>query len=527
MLAAVTGHRIEFARSGDRSIAYTTVGTGPVDLVWLPAMASNLDVLLEEPCRSFVDALADFSRVLMFDRRGVGLSDEPQPTESPSSLSEWVDDFVAVTEAAGVAPTSLVCFDNGGLMGLLVSATRPDLVDHLVLVNGFPRLSNTDGYHAGYPPELGEAIAAMIERRWGHGAIPALQRSAMSDDPRWAEWWGRLERGSSGRSLAAAAWRDYWDLDVRSILSNVEAPVLLAARAGFSGTDYLERHLPNAERLTFAATDPYGYFDEPDFSILMSRMAEFVTGRPAPARSDRVLATVLFTRVSRSAASHRRAGDAAWHRLLDEHDRVARTEVTRRRGTLVRTTGDGIVAMFDTPGAALESAAALHSELGRDGTEMRAGIHAGEVELRDADIAGPAVRVAARILDLAGPGEVLVTATVKDLLGRGRATFVDRGSHLLEGLGERWQLYSAVTTAQRATGSRGRAYFGWESLTPTELEVVHEVAEGRTNPQVGTALSMSRDTVKTHLSHIFSKLGVTSRTQLAVLAARRVDEGQR
>jgi len=179
---------------------------------------------------------------------------------------------------------------------------------------------------------------------------------------------------------------------------------------------------------------------------LVSAIEHFLASvREEEVELDRVLATVLFTDVVGSTQKAAEMGDLRWQELLERHRAATRSLLARYRGTEVKTMGDGFLATFDGPARAVKCAQGICEAVKPLGLEVRAGCHTGEIELAGSDVGGIAVHIGARVGALAGPSEVLVSSTVKDLVAGSGTAFTDRGTHRLKGVPERWHLYAVAS----------------------------------------------------------------------------------
>ena len=435
----------QYARSGDVHLAYQLIGDAPRDLVFSLDWASHLEVLWEQPfVQELVSSLARFSRVLWFDMRGVGLSD--RVPGAPSAPEDWLDDVVAVMDAAGSERASLVAHGHASQMAVMAAATHPDRIDSLVLINGFARFFCADDYPAGIPIAAAEAALEQIADTWGRGTMAAVLGPSVASSPGMTEWYGRLERFSAGPGTALARMRTILELDVRELLPLVTAPTLVIqslgdmyVRAGHGR--YLAEHIPGAKLLERDSADHWPVPD-PD---LMVAVEEFITGsRVEEPAVNRVLTTVLFIDVVGSTERAAALGDLRWQALLDQFANTVERFVVAHRGLLVARAGDGILATFDGPARAIRCAWGIRDALKRVGLDVRSGLHTGEVTQRNGDVAGIAVHIGARVSEIAGPGEVLVTRTVRDLVAGSGIAFDDRGEFPLKGVAERWELYATV-----------------------------------------------------------------------------------
>jgi class 3 adenylate cyclase len=432
-----------YARSGELHIAYQVVGEGPIDLVWVPGWISNIDHYWTEPAiERYFQRLAAFSRVILFDRRGTGLSD---PVARAPTLEEQMDDVVAVLDAAGSEKAALYAQLEGGAMAVMFAASHPERTTALVLYEAMPRMSWAPDYDWAPTHEQREA---MLRQPWGDGSrIGALAPSA-AGNPRLRDWFARLERLAASPGTAAKLVMMNGQVDVRAILPQVQAPTLVLHRSQDRFVDirhshYLVEHIPDArlvelegaEALTFGAGD-----DE-----LVEEMQEFLTGARGTSDPERVLATVMFGDIVGSTERAADLGDRRWRRLLEDFGRAYERELERYRGRVVKELGDGVLATFDGPARAILCAAAVRNQARSEfGLELRAGMHTGEVEVMGDDIGGIAVHIAARVLGYAAPGELVVSGTVKDLVVGSGIPFEDRGEHELRGVPGRWRLW-AVT----------------------------------------------------------------------------------
>jgi pimeloyl-ACP methyl ester carboxylesterase len=447
-----------WATSGDLSIAYQVVGQGPPDVVFVQGFVSHVELAWEMPTFGPVYArLASFARLVVFDKRGVGLSDR---TPRLPTLEERMDDVRAVMDAAGVERAALIGISEGGPMALLFAATYPERTSALVLWATFARTSRGPDYPGGWAPEdIEQRGYEVIRSHWGTGQ--ALRRisfqDAPADDPAVLQLLARYERYSATPRVAVETLRFGAETDVRHVLGAVSAPTLVVHRTGdplipVGDGRYLAEHirgarlveLPGAFHLSAAHQD----------GPVLDAIEDFLTGTRAHAAVDRVLKTIVFTDIVASTARAAEVGDRRWRALLDAHEAAIRRELARARGVAVKTTGDGVLAAFDGPARAIRCAQAITAQARALGLAVRAGVHTGECELRGDDLAGIAVHIGARVADAAAPGEVLVTGTVRDLVAGSGIAFDDRGMHALRGVPGEWPLL-AVRPPRPEPVSRG------------------------------------------------------------------------
>ncbi len=437
--------KTQYVRSGDADIAYQVVGDGDRDIVMVFDWASHLEAVAELPdFEEFLRSLAEFARVIWFDMRGIGMSDSVDGGVMP--VESWVDDLVAVMDAAGSTTATLAAQGQAAQMAVMAAATHRDRVTSLVLVNGFARLARADDYPAGIPESLHEVVADQVEENWGTGSLAALFGPSQAGRPGLEEWWGRVERFGATPRLARARLEAVLELDVRDVLPLVPVPTLVVhsrdnayVRVGHGR--YLAEHIPGARLVERNSADHYPLPD-PD---LLGAIEEFVTGTRAGARAEeRMLATVLFVDVVGSTRHASERGDRSWTTALERFEEAARAALVPFGGTYDHSTGDGLLATFDGPARAIRCALHLRETVMRAGLDVRSGLHTGEVTRTSEGVAGLAVHIGARICDLAGPGEVLVTRTVRDLVAGSGIVFEERGEHELEGVPDTWALYAAV-----------------------------------------------------------------------------------
>jgi class 3 adenylate cyclase len=441
--------RVKYARSGDAHLAYQTVGDGPFDLVFIPEWANHVEVQWEEPrSAQFLQRLASFSRLILFDKRGIGLSD-PVPLDPRPAFEDWMDDVRVVMDAADSTEAAIVAAGAGGPMSLLFAATHPERVRALVLVNTYARIAAADDYPFGMGPELTAVAAEWSRATWGHAANFSTLAPSLADDPDARAFYARLQRAAASPGVVARMQAMLVELDVRAVLPAVRVPTLIIHRGGdqvFSSEHgrYLAEHIPGARYVELPGDDHLYWAGNMEGAL--DEIEEFLTGVRTGPRLERVLTTVLFTDLVDSTAHASRVGDLRWHALLDRHDEIVAQEVDRFQGRGIKSTGDGVLASFDGPARAIRSACAIRSRLRPLGLEMRAGIHTGEVEVRGADLGGIAVHIGARIAAFADAGEVCVSRTLVDLVVGSGIDFEPRGRHDLKGAPGEWEIY-AVTRA--------------------------------------------------------------------------------
>jgi class 3 adenylate cyclase len=436
-----------YAWLGQDRIAYQVLGEGPPDLVMTGAV--TIDVAWEDPgVALFLRSLASFSRLILFDRRSTGASDPPPPDPLPPWESS-AEELAVVLDEVGSERAAILAEIDTTPAAIFFAGTRPERTSALILVHASAKYVAGDDYPIGIPREAAEALVAQVDQLWGTDAMAAMYVPSRAGDERFRRWWAKLLRTGASPRAARALLRTVLEVDLRPILPLVQAPTLVLHRGDFhvppvEHARFLVEQIPDARLAELPGADMSIIWDTPE--VALDLIEEFLTGVRRVPEPARVLATVLFTDIVGSTERAARLGDRRWRELLGAHDDLARRVVEEFQGQLVKTTGDGILATFDGPGRGIGCAAALRDELRGLGLRIRAGLHTGEVELRDGDVGGIAVHLAARVMATAGAGEILVSRTVRDLVVGASIAVEDRGSHALKGIEGAWQLF-AVTRA--------------------------------------------------------------------------------
>ena len=438
----MTPPETRYARSGDVRIAYQIVGDGPLDLVFVPGFVSNVDLFWETPeWAQFFSRLAAFSRLILFDKRGTGLSDRDVGI---ATLEERMDDVRAVMDAADSDRAALFGMSEGGPMSLLFAASYPHRTQALVLYSSFARHTQFSS-----DEELKKEIER-IDRLWGTGRyfLARYLPRGMSEEAA-CRLFARIERQSASPSAVIAIRRMLVEIDARHILPAIRVPTLVLRRVGDGASPveagrYLAENIPGAKYLELPGDNHNPLYEPEVADRIVGEVEEFLTGSRHEADPDRVLATVMFTDIVDSTTRAAELGDRQWCALLDRHDEAVRQQLARFRGQEVKNLGDGFMATFDGPARAVRCATAIAQSLRPLGLAVRSGLHTGEIELQRDDIAGIAVHIAARVTAEAEAGETVVSSTVRDLVAGSGLLFQDRGIHALKGLPEAVHLYSVI-----------------------------------------------------------------------------------
>ena len=436
-----------YARTSDGvHIAYQVLGDGPIDLVFVLGWTTNIEAFWEEPdLARFLVRLAGAGRLILFDKRGMGLSDRV-PEDRLPSLETRMDDVRAVMDAAGSERAVVMGISEGGPMAMLFAATYPARTIGLVLLG-------TDSRWTGLSPDRQAQILADIDLRWG---TEAYARDAIRDwgapghenDDRLVAWLASYLRRAASPGAAMALQRMNFQIDVTPALSAIHVPTLVVTRTGdldfpIEDVRVLASRIAGARLVETPGTAHFFWVgDQEGVLVPIEAFVSELHGHEADL--DRVLATVLFTDIVDSTAQGAALGDRKWREVREAHDRAVRGQLARFRGREIKTMGDGFLATFDGPGRAVQAATAIVRAVQPLGIEIRAGLHTGEIELDGNDVAGLAVAIGARVGAKAGPSEVLVSQTVKDLVAGSGLTFEDAGEHELKGVPDRWHLYRVV-----------------------------------------------------------------------------------
>ncbi len=440
--------KTRYARSGDVHIAYQALGEGDRDLVLMPGFVSHVEHFWEDPgVARFLRRLASFSRLIVFDKRGTGLSDRVPDSQLPT-LEQRMDDVRAVMDDVGSNHAALFAPSDAGAMAILFAATYPDRTTGLILYGCFAASAKDPEYPWGQTPAELDRSLLRWERNWGKGAMyMELFAPSMVGDRRYEEWFAKLERLSVSPGAAITLGRMNAEIDVRHVLPAVRVPTLILHRIGdqvvyVDEGRFLAERIPGAKYMELPGADHWPW--NGDSESILQEVKGFLTGSREIPEPDRVLATVMFTDIVGSTKLAADLGDRRWAELLEDHHHLVRRELARFRGREVDTAGDGFLATFDGPARAIWCASAIREVVKGLGIEIRAGLHTGECEVVGEKMRGVAVHIGARVAALAGPGEILVSRTVTDLVAGSGLTFEDRGSHALKGVPGEWQLFRVL-----------------------------------------------------------------------------------
>jgi class 3 adenylate cyclase len=435
---------INYARSADGvHVAYQVLGDGPPDVVYANSFMSHIEVSWDyPPAVRFYERIAAFSRLVLFDRRGTGLSD---PIVEHFTMEDRTDDIRAVMDAVDIDRAVLLGSSEGAMACVYFAALHPARVSALILFSPFIAGLTDDEYSWAWTQESVDVLFGGLENAWATGAGVELTNPSLVDDADARAWYARYFRLSASPSLVRTLMRHNLEVDIRDVLPAIGVPTLVLHRTDETWLDvgygrYAASKIPGARLVELAGTDHYIW--EQNSDAVAEEIEEFLTGVRRSRGPERSLKTVVFTDIVGSTERAREVGDERWRKLLDRHEAALQRQIARFEGQLVKTTGDGALALFDGPARAIRCGLAVREAMRGLGLEVRAGVHTGEVELRGDDVGGIAVHIAARVAASAGTGEVLVSRTVADLIAGSDVQLTDRGEYELKGIPERWRLFA-------------------------------------------------------------------------------------
>ena len=441
---------VQYARNSGVSLAYQVVGSGPQDLLLVSGFVSNIEYAWDYPSLArFLSRLAEMSRLILTDRRGSGLSDRFRKAPPQETM---LRDLEIVLDEVGSAKATLFGLWDGCDTSILFAATHPERVASLILFSASAAQKPAEDYPWAWTEEYWEEWLASIRDSWG--TRPWVVKNArwmgpgMLESPDELERWIAYTRVAASPSSAEAVMRNSSETDIRGILPIVQTPTLVLHRSGdqiepIEAGRYVAAKMPHARLVELPGDDGIPWIG--DAGSVLREIRTFLSERVRPASGDRRLATVLFTDIVGSTERAAKMGDAGWAELLAEHHRLVRDELDRFEGVEIGTTGDGFLATFDGPARAVRCARAIAERVRDLGIEIRAGVHVGEIERVGKDIRGIAVHIGARVASLAGPGEILVSSTVRDLVAGSGLVFEDNGERELKGVPGRWHLYRVAS----------------------------------------------------------------------------------
>lgn len=436
-----------YVRSDDVQIAYQVVGNGPADVLLIPGFVSNVEAVWQNPAAAaFLRRLASFARLIMFDKRGTGMSDRGSQI---FTLEQRMHDVLSVLDAVGSQRATLFGVSEGGPMSMLFSATYPERTTALILYGTYAKRAWAPDYPLGWKPDRWNQVLYNFENNWGtpQGVALEMWAPSLAQDPVASERAAAFFRAAASPGAVVAIMKMNREIDVREILPSIRVPTLILHRidervSEIGHARYMAERIPSAKLVELPGEDHIPWVGHSD--ALLDEVEEFVTGARRVHEPERVLATVLFVDIAGSTERAAMLGDRAWRELLVSFYSKLRDLLRTYRGREIDTAGDGLLATFDGPARAVRCARAIRDGMNTLGIQVRCGVHTGECEIAGDKLAGIAVHIGARVASRAAPGEVLVSQTVCDLVSGSGLGFEDRGVHELKGVPGEWRLFSAV-----------------------------------------------------------------------------------
>lgn len=427
-------------------VAYRVFGSGPIDILFISNWCQNVELMMEEPSLArFINTLASAGRVICFDKRGSGMSD-PVPLSAIPTVEDWMDDAREVMDDIGSESVFLIGDTEGGPMAMLFAATYPNRTTSLTLVNTFARFIRDDDYPEGMPRATVDKMTELYEHNWGtSGFIPLTAPSAIGDR-RFGDWFAKYQRQCMPLGASIAVYKWIIEFDIRSILPTIRVPTLVLHRADnqhyrVDFGRYIARNIPDAKLIEIPGADCFPYHAG-DPTPVLNEILEFITGNKNIVEEDRVLTTLMFTDMVGSTALASKLGDKKWGDILELHHKLVRSKIEQFQGEELQTTGDGFLVIFNGPARAIRCAKQIAEDIRTLDIDVRIGLHTGEITLYTDQAEGIAIHIAARVMAIAGPREVLVSRTVRDLVVGSGISFNDRGTHQFKGVPDSWQVFS-------------------------------------------------------------------------------------
>lgn len=440
-MKVLTPPRTSYARLGGLDIAYQVIGDGSSDLIWSAGCFNQTDEQWEDPASGlFMRRVAGFCRLVRFDMLGAGASDRVPSDMHVPTFTEQMD---AIRDAAQVEQFVSLAIGDAGPGAIEYAAAYPDRLTRLVLFNTTACMRRKAEYPIGVDDERLSSLVEIIGSGWGTEATAKIIMPNKTDDDHFLSWFSKCMRSIGTPTEMRRHVERFTNDDVRHLLGRLRTPTLVLHRKNGlipkSHTRYLADNIPEAKFVDLPGSGMSIYHEAPD--VVLGHIETFITDSPAPVAGAKSLKALLFTDIVGSTVYLERLGDRDWSAVLRMHDEISAIRSAQYGGSVVKSTGDGILAVFANPANAVHAARAIRDDLARMSVDIRCGIHFGEVQEVEDDLIGVAVHIAARVMSRAKPGEVLVSRTLRDLAAGSIDGFVDAGTHHLKGIAEPWQLY--------------------------------------------------------------------------------------
>ncbi len=438
----------KYALIGDDRIAYQILGEGPLDVLISHGTFSSIDAIwaMAETSAPYL-RLASVCRLILYDRLGTGWSDAVPLGALPPFESRW-GEIRAVLDAVDSRRAVIIGVQDGGPPAMFGAATSPELVAGLVLFHSPARFRQSEDYPIGFDEATVQQWRTMMSS-WDIDSMIQMSFPSRTPNDEFLQWGRKHMRSLATPGAMLAYVEEMLNTDVTDLLPAISVPTLVLHRRDYRWSPaeldrYVAEQIPGARYVEVPGGDAGLYFEHsaPMIEAITGFLGEIDPRTRDRRATERMMATILFTDIVASTEQAQQSGDNEWVHQLDLHDSVSRQLIARHGGRVVKTTGDGVLAMFDGPGRGLRAAEDLSASLARLGLTVRAGLHTGEVELRGDDVAGMGVHIASRVMSEAGPSEIMVSRTVKDLVVGSDLKFEARGSHHLKGVEGDWDLYS-------------------------------------------------------------------------------------
>jgi class 3 adenylate cyclase len=436
-----------YARSDEASIAYQIVGDGDRDIVVIPGFPSHLEHAWNHPRLShFYRRLAAMGRLVLLDKRGVGMSDRVSSDQLPG-IEQRRDDVMAVLDAIGIEQAVMIGASDGGPLALYCAASYPGRTSHLVVINSYAKRVVADGYPWALTQAQWENFLAQANEHWGEPIFVDVIAPGHVNDEEFRNWWASFLRMSMSPGAALAMMGMNAQIDIREILPTIHPPTLVIHRTNdlvcpVGGGRFIASQIEGARFLELPGDDHLPWLG--DTESVLSAIEEFVAGQSSGPPPDTTLATIMFTDIVDSTRVASELGDRKWRSLIETHHDIMRSETSHFGGRVIKTTGDGVLAVFDGPVRALRCAVVIREQLRSLGIRIRTGVHTSEVELAGDDVVGVGVHIAARLMSGSAPGQIMVSGVVRDLAIGSDFQFVDEGERELKGVDGRWRTFSVV-----------------------------------------------------------------------------------
>lgn len=447
-LLAAAVPETHYAQNGDVNIAYQVIGDGDLDIVFVMGGISHLEYFWKHPSfASFLNRLASFSRLILFDKRGTGLSDRVADKDLPT-LEQRMEDVHTVMNAVGSKNAVLIGVSEGGPMCSLFAATYPERTTALVMIGTYAKRIRDEDYPWGVSPEDRDAFFEMMYRDWGKPVGIEERAPSMADDEEFRAWWATYLRMGASPGAAVALTKMNAEIDVRNVLPSIRVPTLVIHRKGdlclkAEEGRFVASLIPACKYVELGGTDHLPFVGEQD--EILDEIEEFLTGVRQNAEYDRVLATVVNIKIVNPHTQAIERGAEDWLGLLEGSHIYVQRQLQLFKGKEVSFDENGVLATFDGPARALRCAVAITYSARRLGVRVKTGVHTGECDVFEGKYGGVAVEIAQHIAEESALGEILASRTVKDLVAGSGINFIEYGRKTFPNIAGEWRLFNVKT----------------------------------------------------------------------------------